>query len=128
MRRMIPENQQEALRKLVSKEALLGLMTLGSNSGIDAMSFAKDSDGFTYVHISGSAVLTEGDGSEHFQLLNIPKGLRTVRHYVATNDNGGGGSVKVLIDGTKATFTFNDGAIGRAVYFSALLSKVTLDI
>ncbi len=125
---MIPENQQEALRKLTSKEALLGLMTLGQNGGIDSMSITIDSDGFTYVHISGSATLSAGDGSEYFKLLNIPKGLQSAGDYVATNDNGGGGSVIVEIGPASATFTFNEGEIGRTVYFSVLLSKAVLDI
>ena len=125
---MIPENQQEALRKLTSKEALLGLMFLVAKSGIDSMAVAIDSDGFTYVHISGSATLTVGDGSEYFEVKNIPEGLLTVGEYVATNDNGGGGSVNVSITGTTATFTFNAGEAGRTVYFSVLLSKRTQEI
>ena len=125
---MIPENQQEALKKLASKEALLGLMTLGANSGITTMSAIIDSDGLTYVNISGHADLTDGDGSEYFELENIPKGLRSTGDYVATNDNEGGGSVIVGISGTTATFTFNEGAVGRTVYFSVLLSKYRLDI
>ena len=122
MRRMIPQNQQEALRKLTSKEALLGLMTVGPNNGIGSMSITIDSDGLTYVHISGNAILTEGD-DEYFDLLNIPKGVQSAGNYVATNDNGGGGSVNVEILETVAKFTFNEGAVGRTVYFSVLLSK-----
>ena len=125
---MIPENQQEALKKLTSKEALLGLVTLDDHSGLDEMCIVIDSDGFTYVHMSGQATLTEGDGSAYFQLRNIPEGLYSAGDYVATNDNGDGGSVNVEIDKTTAIFTFNEGAIGRTVYFSVLLSKVALDI
>ena len=128
MRRMIPENQQEALRKLTSKEALLGSMIIGTHSGIDTLSAIIDSDGFNYVHISGQADLTEGDGSEYFELINIPEGLYSAGAYVATNDNGDGDSVNVATDGTTATFTFNEGAIGRIVYFYVLLSKFTLGI
>ncbi len=127
MRRMIPENQQEALRKLTSKEALLGLMALGQNSGIDSMTATIDSDGLTYVHISGNALLSDGK-DEYFELLNIPEGLQSADDYIATNDNGGGCHVNVLINGTVAKFTFNDGAVGRVVYFSVLLAKHHVEI
>ena len=127
MRRMIPENQQEALRKLTSKEALLGLMTLGTMGGISELTANIDSDGLTYVHISGHTLLSDGE-NEYFELLNIPNGLKSAGSYVATNENGGGGSVNVVIVGTTATFTFNAGAAERTVYFSVLLSKVLFDI
>ena len=130
MRRMIPENQQEALRKLTSKEALLGLMTLGGNYGIAAMSITIDSDSLTYVHISGHAMLTEGE-DEYFELTNIPKGLNSAGTYVATNNEGGAGCVTVTVSGTTtttATIKFNPGAVDRTVYFSVLLSKVMLGI
>ena len=128
MRRMIPQNQQEALRKLTSKEALLSLITVGANAGIDTLYVTIDSDGYTYVSISGSAILTEGDGTEMFELTNIPVGLLSAEDYPATNANGGGGSVNVSITGTTTTFTFNEGAVGRTVYFSVLLSKVILHL
>ena len=123
---MIPENQQEALRKLTSKEALLGLMIIGAHGGLGVLNAIIDSDGFNYVRISGQADLNEGDGSEYFELLDIPKGMLSAGSYVATNDNGGGGSINVQISGTTATFTFNEGARGRTVYFSVLLSKFGL--
>ena len=125
---MIPENQQEALKKLTSKEALLGLMTLGAKSGISALNIAIDSDGLTYVNISVQAELTEGDGSEYFEVLNIPEGLKSAGGYIATNDNGDGGFVEVIITGTTALFTFNAGAVYRTVYVAVLLSKRTLEI
>ena len=124
---MIPQNQQEALRKLTSKEALLELIAVGESEGIDELSAAIDTDGYTYVSISGSAILTEGDGTEMFELVNIPVGLESAGAYAATNDNGGGGYVSVLIVGTTATFSFNPGAVGREVYFSVLLSKGALE-
>ena len=123
MRRMIPQNQQEALRKLTSKEALLNSIILGADAGIDIMTITIDTDGYTYVSISGNAILTEGDGTEMFELRNIPVGMRSAGDYVATNSNGGGGSVNVTIAGTTATFTFNAGKVNRIVYFSVLLSK-----
>lgn len=128
MRRMIPENQQEALRKLTSKEAILSSMDITSHAGIDGMYATIDSDGYTYVSISGNAVLTDGDGSEYFALGNIPVGMQSSADYLATNDDGGGGSVHVTISGTTATITFNAGTVGRTVYFSVLLSKKTLEI
>lgn len=128
MRRMIAENQQEALKKLTSKEALLGLTDLGSNYGIASMGVAIDSDGYTYVIISGQAQLTEGDGSEYFTVVNIPVDMGSAGSYLATNNNGGGGRVGVSISGTTATVTFDAGDVNRVVYFSILLSKRTLDI
>ena len=98
-------------------------MILGSNDGIVSMIANIDSDGFTYVHISGNATLAEGDGSEYFELLNIPVGMISAGAYPATNDQGGGGSVNVSMSGTTATVSFNAGTAGRAVYFSVLLSK-----
>ncbi len=127
MRRMIPENQQEALKKLTSKESLLGLIKLGVLQGIGSIGITIDSDGLTYVNISGQAVLNEG-GDEYFEVKNIPEGLKTAGAYVATNDEGGGENVNAEIAGTVATFTFNAGAVGRTVYFSVLLSKVMLGI
>ena len=120
---MIPENQQEALKKLASKEALLSLIEITQYEGIGGLSVAIDSDGYTYLSISGSAILNEGDGSEYIQIYNIPAGLHSAVEYLATNDNGGGGSVNVSVTGTTATVTFNAGAVGRTVYFSVLLTK-----
>ncbi len=125
---MIPENQQEALKKLTSKEALLKLINIGATVGIDTMSTVIDTDGYTYVSIFGFATLTEGDGTEMFTLEDIPVGMQSTSDYVATNSNGGGGSVNVTIAGTTATFKFNAGEVGRIVYFSVLLSKRALDI
>ena len=125
---MIPENQQEALRKLTSKEALLSLIKVGTYAGIDLMSAVIDTDGYTYVSISGKAILTEGDGTEMFELINIPVDVVGVGAYVATNNEGGGGCVNVAISGTTATFTFNAGAVDRTVYFSVLLSNYSVDI
>ena len=128
MRRMIPENQQEALKKLTSKVELLHLIKVGAHTGIDALSSVLDTDGYTYISISGNAMLTEGDGTEMFILENIPVGMQSAGYYVATNSNGGGGSVNVTIAGTTATFRFNAGAVDRAVYFSVLLSKIRAEI
>ena len=125
MRRMIPENQQEALRKLTSREALLGLMTLSIRGGIDSLNVNIDSDGFNYVNISGQATLVNGAG-EFFDVVNIPEGLYSAESYPATNDEGGGGSVNTQIVGSTLTITFNNGTAGRTVYFSILISKFKL--
>ena len=125
---MIPENQQEALRKLTSKEAILSAISVGESEGIDAISAVIDTDGYTYVHIFGNASLNEGDGTEMFEIINIPAGMMSCGSYVASNDNGGGGSVFVTRVGTTARIKFTAGAVGRTVYFSVLLSKRYVDI
>ena len=127
MRRMIPENQQEAVRKLAAKEAILGLIVLSNNNGVDVSNMTVDSDGFTYLHVSGKAILEDSE-DVYFDIKNIPEGLYTAGDYIATNNNGGAESVSVTVTGTTATISFNTGEAGRTVYFSILLSKTFLKI
>ena len=131
MRRMIPENQQEALRKLTSKEAILSLIEIGNTEGIGFCALNIDSDNETYLHISGNAELSEGDGTEFIEIENAPIGLESIAKFPATNSEGGGGYVTVeYVNATlypkRIRISFNAGAMDRTVYFSAYLSKLLL--
>ena len=133
MRRMIPENQQEALRKLTSKEALLSLIEKVDSDSISAIQLNFDSDNETYLHISGYAIVQTADDSAFIEIENVPSGLLSTEAYPATNSEGGAGFVNVGYPNeelypTRLRISFNEGTMSRTIYFSALLSKTLIDL
>ena len=133
MRRMIPQNQQDALKKLTSKEALLSLIAIGNTLGIEGGSLIFDSDNETYLHISGNIALEIGDGTEFIEIENVPSRLISAGKYPATNSEEGAEFVKVNYPDSiqypkRIKIYFTAGTSGRSVYFSVLLAKVVQEI
>ena len=125
MRRMIPQNQQEVLKKLSEKNQLLRDVTITGD--VDAYSLVFDSDGISYFTISGN-VITVTSGEEYLEITGIPNGLVIADAYPATNDLGTSGFVTVSkISDNSWKITFNAGTAGRTIYFSVMLSKFVIE-
>ena len=126
MRRMIPQNQQEVLKKLSEKNQFLQDVTITGDVG--GHSLAIDSDGISYFTISGY-VITAGSGNEYIEIAGIPNGLVSVDEYPATNDLG---ATESIIAGKKSDnvwrIFFNPGTAERSIYFSVMLSQVVINI
>ena len=125
MRRMIPQNQQEALKKLSEKTQFLQDVTITSD--VNEYSVAIDSDGISYFTISGYAGIGSS-GEEEIVITGIPNGLKNAGVYQATNNVGTTGYVTAnKITDNSWRIQFNAGTAGREVYFSVMLSQVVLE-
>ncbi len=126
MRRMIPQNQQEVLKKLSEKTQFLQDAAI-TEYDVAGYSLAFDSDGISYFTISGSVVAATS-GEEYIEISGIPNGLVSADSYPATNDLGTSGYVTPSkISDNSWKITFNAGTAERKIYFSVMLSKVSLD-
>ena len=121
MRRMIPQNQQEVLKKLSEKTQFLQGVTISGD--VNGGFFVFDSDGISYFTISGSAT-TATTGEEYIEITGIPAGLSAAEQYPATNNLGTSEFVTTIQrSGNVWRIAFNAGTAGRTVYFSVMLSK-----
>ena len=124
MRRMIPQNQQEVLKKLSEKKQFLQDVTITGD--VTGYSFAFDSDGISYFTISGYAT-TASSGSEYIEITGIPNGLVSATEYPATNDLGESEYVTpVKVSDNVWRINFNAGTADRNIYFSVMLSQVAI--
>ena len=125
MRRMIPENQQEVLKKLSEKTQFLQNVTINGN--VSGYSLAIDSDGLSYFTISGM-VTTETETEEYISITGIPNGLVSAERYPATNELGASEYVTALkVTENTWRILFNESSEDRIIYFSVMLSQVLLD-
>ena len=126
MRRMIPQNQQEVLKKLSEKTQFLQGVTISGD--VSGGEFVVDSDGISYFTISGHAT-TATTGAEYIEITGIPAGLSSVEEYLATNDLGTSEIVTTSIRaGNALRITFNAGTAERTVHFSVMLSTTTFEL
>ncbi len=122
MRRMIPENQQEVLKKLSEKKQFLQDVTITGN--VNEYSVVIDSDGISYFTISGY-VRPETSDVEYIEITGIPNGLTTASEYPATNDLGSSGYVSaIFVSDNVWRIVCNPGEAARYIYFSVMLSQV----
>ena len=127
MRRMIPEKQQEVLKKLSEKNQFLQNVTISDIVNVDTFSLALDSDGISYFTISGSVEVNTSDLTG-FRITGIPNGLKSAGEYPATNNLSTSGYVlatKIAED--TYDIQFNGGTAGRTIYFSVMLSQVYIE-
>ena len=126
MRRMIPQNQQEVLKKLSEKTQFLQGVTISGD--VSGGEFVVDSDGISYFTISGHAT-TATTGAEYIEITGIPDGLKSIEEYPATNDLGTLEYVSVTLrSGNVRRITFNSGTAERTVHFSVMLSKTWFEL
>ena len=126
MRRMIPQNQQEVLKKLSEKKQFLQDVTITGN--VNEYYCVIDSDGISYFTISGSAYIITS-GVEEIEITGIPNGLETAFNYPATNDLGTSGHVTTSkIADNVWKIMFNSGQAGRTVYFSVMFAQATISL
>ena len=126
MRRMIPQNQQEVLKKLSEKTQFLQGVTISGD--VDGGFFVFDSDGISYFTISGY-VVTETTGEEYIEITGIPDGLYAAEEYPATNDLGTSEYVSPSPrSGNVWRITFEAGTAERIIYFSVMLSKTVREL
>ena len=126
MRRMIPQNQQEVLKKLSEKKQFLRDVTITGN--VNSSALAIDSDGISYFTISGN-VVTITSGEEYIEITGIPNGLVHAFEYPATNDVGTSGYVTtVKVSDNVWRINFNAGTAERNIYFSVMLSQVMIGV
>ena len=124
MRRMIPQNQQEVLKKLSEKTQFLQDVAITGN--VYGYSVAIDSDGISYFTISGT-IIPETSGSEYIEITGIPNGLTSAIQYPATNDLGTSGYVGATkVSDNVWKITISPGDSERTIYFSVMLSKVVI--
>ena len=125
MRRMIPQNQQEVLKKLSEKKQFLQDVTITRN--VDGYDVVIDSDGISYFTISGNVTVVTS-GEEYIEITGIPNELVSSGEYPATNDLGTSGYVTASkVSDNTWTILFNAGTAGRKIYFSVMLSKTLRD-
>ena len=123
MRRMIPQNQQEVLKKLSEKTQFLQDVTITDTENVINYSLAVDSDGISYFTISGYVAVGTSDVAM-IEIDGIPNGLESADYYPATNDLGTSGSVGTEVDSNNLwKITFNSGTAGRTIYFSVMLTQ-----
>ena len=121
---MIPQNQQEVLKKLSEKNQFLQDVTITGD--VDAYILAIDSDGISYFTISGT-LRTKSSGEEYIEITGIPTGLISAEQYPATNDLGTSGYVTTSeVSDNVWRITFNAGTAERTIYFSVMLSQVVI--
>ena len=126
MRRMIPQNQQEVLKKLSEKTQFLQGVTISGD--VDGGFFVFDSDGISYFTISGN-VVTETTGEEYIEITGLPDELLQVDEYPATNDLGTSEFVTTSLHSGKVwRIAFNAGTAERTVYFSVMLSRIKFEL
>ena len=126
MRRMIPQNQQEVLKKLSEKTQFLQDVAI-TEYDVGGYSLVIDSDGISYFTISGNVIALTSD-EEYIELTGIPNGLKGSNEYPATNDLGTAGYVfSVKLHDNVWRIYFNEGTAERRVYFSVMLSQVVFE-
>ena len=124
MRRMIPQNQQEVLKKLSEKTQFLQGVTITGN--VNGYSLAIDSDGISYFTIHGY-VTTETEDIEQIVITGIPSGLVSADRYLATNELGTPEYVTTSkVSENIWAINFNASTEDRIIYFSVMLSKVLI--
>ena len=125
MRRMIPQNQQEVLKKLSEKTQFLQNVTI--TGIVDGYSLVIDSDGISYFTISGN-VSTATSGDEYIEITGIPNGIIAASRYMATNDLGTSEYVEAnRVSDNALRINFNAGTADRRIYFSVMLSQIVIE-
>ena len=128
MRRMIPQNQQEVLKKLTEKKQFLQDVTITGN--VKGYSLVIDSDGISYFMISGFASPETSD-EEYIIITGTPIELSYADGYPASTDLGSSEFVTIApvdaVDENAWKITFAAGTAERNIYFSVMLSQVVFD-
>ena len=124
---MIPQNQQEVLKKLSEKTQFLQNVTIRDSVNVNGFAVVIDSDGISYFTISGFVTVSTSETAQ-FAIRGIPTGLENAGDYPATNDVGTSGYVSVnKITDSNYVIMFNKGTAGRTIYFSVMLSQLLID-